>query len=91
MRLIKAFLVGAIGLFIVITLLSLLIPSTVKVSRTTLINNTTSAKVLDQVVNLSNWKNWHPVFKNSDTNVNIYCLSHQRHHSSLFVLSRMLA
>jgi uncharacterized protein (UPF0248 family) len=71
MRLIKAFLVGAIGLFIVITLLSLLIPSTVKVSRTTLINNTTSAKVLDQVVNLSNWKNWHPVFKNSDTKINI--------------------
>ena len=71
MRLIKAFLAGAIGLFVVITLLSLLIPSKVKVSRTTLINNTTRAKVFEQVSNLSNWKNWHPVFKNSDGKMNV--------------------
>jgi hypothetical protein len=71
MRLIKAFLTGAIGLFIVMTLLSLLIPSRVKVSRTTLINNTTTAKVLDQVAILSNWKNWHPVFKSNDTKINL--------------------
>jgi hypothetical protein len=71
MRLIKAFLTGAIGLFIVITLLSLLIPSNVKVSRTTLINNTTKGKVFEQVDNLSNWKNWHPVFKNADSKINM--------------------
>lgn len=71
MRLIKAFLTGAIGLFLVMTLLSLLIPSNVKVSRTTLINNTTWVKVLEQVINLSNWKNWHPVFKNSDAKINV--------------------
>jgi hypothetical protein len=71
MRLIKAFLTGAIGLFIVMTLLSLLIPSNVKVSRTTLINNTTTTNVLTQVTTLSNWKNWHPVFKSSDAKINI--------------------
>ena len=70
MRLIKAFLIGAIGLFVVMTLLSLLIPSTVRVSRTTLINNITPASVIEQVSNLSNWKNWHPVFKNSDAKIN---------------------
>jgi len=64
MRLVKAFLAGAIGLFIVMTLLSLLIPSKVKVSRTVLINNTSRAKVFEQVATLTNWKNWHPVFKN---------------------------
>ena len=70
MRLIKAFLIGAVGLFVVMTLLSLLIPSSVRVSRTTLINNTTPARVIEQVSNLSNWKNWHPVFKNSDAKIN---------------------
>jgi hypothetical protein len=71
MRLIKAFLTGAIGLFLVMTMLSLLIPSKVKVSRTTLINNTTKTKVIEQVAILSNWKNWHPVFRNSDTKINM--------------------
>jgi hypothetical protein len=69
MRLVKAFLAGAIGLFIVMTLLSLLIPSKVKVSRTVLINNTSRAKVFEQVATLTNWKNWHPVFKSGDTKI----------------------
>jgi hypothetical protein len=71
MRLIKAFLTGVAGLFIVITLLSLLIPSKVKVSRTALINNTSTAKIIAQIADLYNWKNWHPVFKNTDTKINI--------------------
>jgi hypothetical protein len=71
MRLIKAFLIGATGLFVVMTLLSLLIPSKVKVSRTTLINNTTRAEVFAQVANLYNWKNWHQVFKNSHAKMNV--------------------
>ena len=71
MRLIKTFLIGAIGLFIVITLLSLLIPSSVKVSRTCLINNTSKASVSKQVANLTNWKNWHPAFKNGDAKIDI--------------------
>ena len=63
-RLLKAFTVGIICLFIVITLFSLVIPSNIKVSRLTVINNTTPAAVYEQISNLKNWKNWHPVFKN---------------------------
>lgn len=62
MRFIKAFLAGATGLFIIITLLSLLIPSRVQVVRTVVINNVAPAAVLQQVTDVSNWKNWHPVF-----------------------------
>ena len=62
LRLLKAFIVGIGCLFIVITLFSLVIPSNIKVSRITVINNTTPAAVYEQVSNLKNWKNWHPVF-----------------------------
>lgn len=63
MRFIKAFLFGITGLFIVITLLSLLITSNVRVSRATVINNTSIDKPYQQIVDLKNWKNWHPIFK----------------------------
>jgi hypothetical protein len=63
MRFIKAFLFGITGLFIIITLLSLLITSNVRVVRTTVINNTTIVKPYQQTVDLKNWKNWHPIFK----------------------------
>lgn len=70
-RLVKAFLFGITGLFIVITLLSLLITSKVKTSRVIIINNTTVEKVFEQTANLKNWKNWHPVFKPGATVINI--------------------
>jgi hypothetical protein len=63
LRLLKALLVGLTGLFIVITLFSLIIPSTVRVSRATVITNVSPAEVYRQVADLKNWKNWHPVFK----------------------------
>ena len=63
MRLIKAFLFGITGLFIIITLLSLLITSNVRVSRATVINNTSIDKPYQQIIDLKNWKNWHPIFK----------------------------
>jgi hypothetical protein len=62
MRYIKAFLIVAAGLFLVVTLLSLLIPSHVKVSRTTVINSSATDKIYAQVYELKNWKNWHPMF-----------------------------
>lgn len=62
MRFIKAFLVGVSGLFIVVTLFSLLIPSKVQVVRTVLINSTSSLKVAEQVSDFNQWKNWHPIF-----------------------------
>ena len=62
MRLLKAFVVGATGLFIVVTLFSLLIPSRVRVSRAVMINGASSAEIREQVANFSNWRNWHPIF-----------------------------
>jgi len=62
MRLLKAFLVGLTGLFIVITLFSLLIPSRVRVSRAVLINNTSQQEVFQQIGRFNNWPAWHPVF-----------------------------
>ena len=65
MRLLKAFLIGATGLFIFITLLSLLIPSKAKVSRTVVIDNVAKDKIYTQVIDLKNWKNWHPSFSSN--------------------------
>ncbi len=62
MRFVKAFLVGVSGLFIIVTLFSLLIPSKVQVVRTVLINGTTSAKLVGQLSEFNQWKNWHPIF-----------------------------
>ncbi|MEO6548309.1 MAG: hypothetical protein ABIN94_09930 [Ferruginibacter sp.] len=62
MRLIKAFLFGAIGLFIIITLFSLLIPFTVRVSRVIVINTLNPGELYGQVANFENWKKWHPIF-----------------------------
>ncbi|MEO6729735.1 MAG: hypothetical protein ABIN01_00865 [Ferruginibacter sp.] len=62
MRLVKAFVAGIAGLFIIITLFSLLIPSRVRVSRAVLINNTNSEAVYQQIANFENWKQWHPIF-----------------------------
>ncbi len=62
MRFIKAFLFGATGLFIIITLISLLIPSKAKVTRTVVIDKGTKEKIYAQVNDLQNWKNWHPSF-----------------------------
>ena len=70
-RLVKAFLFGITGLFIVITLLSLLITSKVRTSRVIIINHTTVEKVFEQTADLKNWKNWHPVFKSGAIVINI--------------------
>ena len=70
MRFIKAFLFGITGLFIVITLLTLLITSNVRVSRATVINNTSIDKIYQQIVDLKNWKNWHPIFKTGAAVIN---------------------
>jgi hypothetical protein len=64
-RVIKLFITVAAGMFIVMTLLSLLIPSTVSVSRTIIINNAVPADIYTQVAKLENWKNWHPVVKDT--------------------------
>lgn len=69
MRLIKAFLAGITGLLIFITLLSLLIPAHPKVSRTIVINTGSKEKVITQVKNLGNWKNWQPLFASDSSKI----------------------
>lgn len=68
MRLIKSFLIGLTGLFCMATLLSLLIPSNIIVSRTVLIN-TGKGKVYQQAAILKNWKNWNPLFKSDSVKI----------------------
>ena len=56
MRFIKLFLVGVIGLFVVVTLMSLLLSSQVKVSRAVVIS-APAGKVYTQLADFKNWKN----------------------------------
>ncbi len=69
MRYLKAVLIGATGLFVFITLLSLLITSHPKVSRTVVINGATPGMVYEQVADLKNWKNWHPLFASDSAGI----------------------
>ena len=62
MRMIRGFVFAITGLSIFISLLSLLIPSTVMVTRGVVVN-ANAKKVMLQVSSLQNWKNWQPVFK----------------------------
>lgn len=49
------------GLFLVMTLISMLIPSTIMTAKSTTLQ-CDSTKLFDAVSNLQNWKKWHPVF-----------------------------
>ena len=61
MRLLKGFIITIFGFFVVITLVSLLMPSTVVTSRTISIA-ADQADIMQQVGDLHNWRNWHPLF-----------------------------
>lgn len=61
MKLAKGFFLAIIGLFIVITLFSLLIPSSVMTVRTTDIY-AEKENVFAEIDDLQKWKRWHPVF-----------------------------
>lgn len=69
MRLVKAFVVGLIGLSIFITLLSLLIPAHPSVSRTVVINSVSIDTIRQQVDDWANWKNWHPLFSSDSVKI----------------------
>lgn len=62
------FLFFIITVFIVIFLVSLLLPSKVTVTKSVEIN-ATQEKVRDQVINFGNWKNWYPAF--TDENIKV--------------------
>lgn len=64
MKFAKLFLVSVVIFFIIITAISLLIPSHVRISRAVNIapDNDT---ILMKICNLEQWKNWHPQLANS--------------------------
>lgn len=68
MRLVKASALALSGLIIMITLLSLFIPSRVLVSRGVAIHSS-AKKVYNAIAVLRNWKTWHPVFKDNPSEV----------------------
>ncbi len=61
MKLIKAVVFAVAGLFILVTLISLLMPSQVMTVRSVTIHGTTE-QVFAQISDLGKWKDWHPVF-----------------------------
>ncbi|MEP6712704.1 MAG: SRPBCC family protein [Ferruginibacter sp.] len=63
MRMIKGFVIVMFGLFLMVTLLSLFIPSKVMTVKAVVIY-APAEKITAQIADLKNWKNWHPVFKN---------------------------
>ena len=81
MRLLKGFIFALTGLFIMITLVSLLIPSTVVVTRGVEVH-AEHKKVFNELIELKNWKHWHPVFHSDSSglhfstdsiSINSYC------------------
>jgi hypothetical protein len=70
MRLIKGVFVIIISLFSMITLFSLLIPSSVRISRAVVINNTHAPAIVQQLLPFENWKNWHPIFTTDSASYN---------------------
>ncbi len=69
MRLIKGFVLAIAGLFIMITLLSLLIPSKVMVTRGVVVS-ANAKKVFAELANLRNWQHWQPIFKSDSLKLN---------------------
>ncbi len=78
MKVVKGALVVFIGLFVFLTLISLLIPSQIVTTRAETVQ-ADSIKLYSQIADLKIWKNWHPVFmqdsnrmkfSTSSTNVN---------------------
>lgn len=68
MKLIKGFLFAITGLCIMITLISLLIPSRVMVARGVEIN-APKEKIFDAISRLPNWKYWQPLFKSDSVQI----------------------
>ena len=59
MRIVRFIIISAAVIFIIITIISLFIPSNVRISRGIQINSSKDA-VMNQVGQVSNWKNWYP-------------------------------
>lgn len=65
MKQLKGFLFVIIGLFAMITLLSLLMPSKVMTVRSVVVHAADSI-IISQITDLQNWEHWHPLFMNGN-------------------------
>ncbi len=68
MRLVKGFLFAVAGLFVIITLFSLLIPSKVLTAKSVTIN-AAPPQILSAIKDFKQWKKWHPVFVNDSAHL----------------------
>ena len=59
MRIVRFIIISAAVIFIIITIISLFIPSNVRISRGIQINSSKDS-VMNQVSQVSNWRNWYP-------------------------------
>ena len=74
-KLAKGFLIAIAGLFTMITLVSLLMPSTVVTSKSVVIN-AERAKIKAVLFDFAQWKNWHPIFIRDSSSLVISNPSH---------------
>ncbi len=59
MRILRLIIISILVLFTIMTIISLFVPSRVSISRAVQIN-TSKEKLMDQLSNPANWKNWYP-------------------------------
>ncbi len=76
MKMIKGALIVFVGLFIVITLISLLIPSTIGNAKAVSVH-ADSLRLFSEVSDLKNWNHWHPAFKTDSTVLKLGATSDQ--------------
>lgn len=62
------FVIFLLGIFIIIFLLSLLLPSNVTITKSVDIN-APREKIINQIIDFEQWKNWHPSFKNENFSI----------------------
>jgi len=70
MKIIKGFLIVVAGFFILITLISLLIPSRVVTVKSVSIH-ASPEKITAAIKDLEEWKKWHPIFQQEAGNLHI--------------------
>ncbi len=70
MKMLKGFVFVLAGLFLLITLVSLLMPSTVMTANTVMVQSSRTT-LATAVMQLNQWKHWHPVFKAPNTGMQI--------------------
>lgn len=76
MKMIKGALLVLCGLFLLVTLISLLMPANVVVTRAVAMQGD-SIKIYNQIGDLRNWKNWQPVFKENNAGIMYSAVSDQ--------------